>query len=68
MYNTEFLLNTLDSIIESAKDRLNEFELQMLVDIRNHLAGNESDDNIEKYFFDLFKWLLLIIEYLKNTS
>lgn len=68
MYNTTFLVDTLDSIIESAQHRLNELELEMLREIRNHIADNKDDKQIEKGFFELVKWLLIIIEYLKNTS
>ena len=68
MYDTTFLLTTIDTLIESAQGRLNELELQLLQDIRNHIAEGKSEKEVEQAFFELVKWLLLIVEYLKNTS
>jgi hypothetical protein len=68
MYNTKFLLEALDKVIESGKQKLNDQELQLLCNIRTHIADNADEKKIEDGFFELVKWLLVIIEYLKNTS
>ena len=68
MYDPKFLLDTLDLIIESAQHRLNDLELELLREIRNHIADNKDDKKIEEGFLELVKWLLVIIEFLKNTS
>ena len=68
MYDTTFLLTTIDTLIESAQGRWNELELQLLLDIRNHIADGKNEKEVEQAFFELVKWLLLIVEYLKNTS
>lgn len=68
MYNTKFLLEALDSLIESATYKLNEQELELLEDIRSHIADTKDEAKIEKGFFELVKWLILIKEYLDNIS
>jgi hypothetical protein len=68
MYNTKFLLEALDKVIESGKEKLNDQELRLLCNIRTHIADNSDEKKIEDSFFELIKWLLVIIEYLKNTS
>lgn len=64
MYNTEFLLEALDSLIESAANRLSKQELELLHTIRDGIAKSSSDEEKEKWFFDLVKWLMLIKEFL----
>lgn len=64
MYNTKFLLEALDSLIESAANKLSQQELELLHTIRDGIAKSSSDEEKEKWFFDLVKWLMLIKEFL----
>ena len=63
-YNIEPLLTALDSLIESAHDRLTHEELQLLADIRTGITEAKTDKLIEEHFFNLIKFLLLIKEYI----
>lgn len=68
MYDTKYLLDSLGSVIESAKFKLSEPELQLLYCIREHIANGMDEEKVEKGFFDLVRWLLLIKEYLESIS
>ena len=68
MYNKAFLLESLDSLLESANHKLNTQELDVLLSIRNHIEENNDDDKLEKQFFALVNFLLLIKEYLEKIT
>ena len=64
MYDTKLLLTALDSIIESAHDRLTTEELQLLGNIRSGIANARNEELIEKHIIDLIKFILPIKEYI----
>lgn len=63
LYNKAPLLAALDSLIESAHDRLTHDELQLLADIRTGIAEAKTNELMEQHFVSLIKFLLLIKEY-----
>jgi hypothetical protein len=67
-YKTTPLLAALDSLIESAHDRLTSDELQLLADIRTGIAETKSERLIEEHFIRLIQFLLTIKEYLDKIS
>lgn len=67
-YNTEYLIESLDSLIESAKYKLSAQELDLLHTIRNNIAKSKSEKEVEQWFFELVGWLMLIKEYLENIT
>lgn len=62
-YNTKPLLIALDSLIESANDRLTNDELRLLGDIRTGIAETKSDQLMEEHYLRFVQFFLLIIEY-----
>lgn len=66
MYNTTYLLEALNSFILSAKDKLSAHELQLLNDIRDCITNEQDQDKIEKGYFDLVKWLILLKDFFDN--
>lgn len=67
VYKTELLLTALDSLIESAHDRLSPAELQLLADIRAGIASCSDDQMAEEYFFRIVEFLLMIKTFFDNT-
>ena len=71
MYYTKFLVDALDNVMESAACRLNEAELKLLTSIRDSLASyefetdwNARDEEAEKNFDYLVKFIIIIEEYI----
>ena len=68
MYDITFLLSALNTVIESAHDRLTPDELQLLRDIRTGIAAAKTEQLVEEHFIRLIEFLLLIKEYIDKTS
>ena len=68
MYQKEFLIESLDSFIESTKFKLTVEELEFLHTIRDNIAQSKNDEETEKWFLDLISWLMLIKEFLENMT
>ena len=64
MYHTKFLLESLDAFIASAQHKLSVPELKLLNDIRDCIAHEQDQDKIEKGFFNLLKWFLIVKDYI----
>ena len=67
-YQKEYLLQALASLLDSAGDRLNYDERELLGNIYQCIAKTNSEAELEKQFFELLKWFVLIMEVIKNSS
>ncbi len=68
MYNTDLLIAAIDSIIESAHNRLTNDELQLLTDIRDGLAVKQDSQGVEESFFLLVNFLIAIKDYFEKVT
>ncbi len=62
------MLSAIDSLMESAHDRLNPAELQLLADIRAGIAENQNEKLVEEHFFSLFNFLMMLKEIFEGKS
>jgi len=66
MYKIEYILESIDSFIEIIKNKLTLEELEQIHSIRDNISQSKSDEEVEKWFFDLVSWVLIFKEILEN--
>ena len=66
MYKIEYILESTDSFIEIIKNKLTLEELEQIHSIRDNISQSKSDEEVEKWFFDLVSWVLIFKEILEN--
>ena len=53
MYKIEYILESIDSFIEIIKNKFTLEELEQIHSIRDNISQSKSDEEVEKWFFDL---------------